>query len=363
MTLRALASSVSVACLVALFAACSAGDDGDGDGNGNGNGKGGGKSPGTVVPLPNPGGVNPGGGVNGECGRTLPVIFRDFRHFGEAGGHPDFQASARGVKEDNGKPYEGWNEIGCGLVQPTLTADRKPTAVTAQQGGSNGGLVGTHRRLIDENSAGCYVDKKNENPDKSVDCNVLSCVPWSQDGWDGWFFKPGETNTQHWGKYAIQSAETFAQWFNTVDGVNIEIAGELPLVYDEATGISVFDSNRFFPIDNEGYGITPGLVDEDGVPRNFHFTTEIHLKFKYVKGQRFSFRGDDDLWIFVNDKLALDLGGQHQALRGEINFDILGLVEGQDYNMDIFHAERQSPGSNFRIETNISCFEPVVVTR
>jgi len=70
---------------------------------------------------------------------------------------------------------------------------------------------------------------------------------------------------------------------------------------------------------------------------------------------------------FVNNQLALDVGGQHQALEGTIDFDkqasALGITVGQTYSMDIFHAERQTTESNFRIETNIKCFEPVDVVK
>lgn len=362
MALHRLTSLTSVLLVLSSVLACSA--PGSGSDSGNDSGSNGDADDGLSGDGDSDGdsGNKPGGG-SGECGKTLPVLYRDFKGNGEAGGHTDFQASARGVTEEGtGKPYEGWNQIGCGLVQPTLDANRKPIPVTPQAGGSNGGLVGSQKRLIDETSRGCYTEH-NTSPDRSVDCNVLSCVPWTHDGWDGWFFKPGESSTQHWGKYAIQSAQSFSSWFSTQEGVNIEIEAELPLAYNEETGISVFDSSAFFPIDNQGWGNTPGLVGDDGLQHNFHFTTEIHIKFEYSPGQKFSFRGDDDLWIFVDGKLALDLGGQHQALRAEIDFDTLGLVAGREYNMDIFHAERQSPGSNFRIETNISCFVPVPVVR
>jgi len=99
--------------------------------------------------------------------------------------------------------------------------------------------------------------------------------------------------------------------------------------------------------------------------KNFLFTTEIHVMFTYKAGQAFTFRGDDDLWIFVNNRLALDLGSLHAPEQGVIDFDkqaaALGISVGQSYPMDIFHAERHTSGSNFRFETNISCFTPVDV--
>ncbi len=36
--------------------------------------------------------------------------------------------------------------------------------------------------------------------------------------------------------------------------------------------------------------------------------------------------------------------------------DSLGLTLGETYPMDIFHAERHTNESNFRIETTIQCF-------
>ena len=61
----------------------------------------------------------------------------------------------------------------------------------------------------------------------------------------------------------------------------------------------------------------------------------------------------------------MDLGGKHQKMEGTIDFDAqaadLGITSGVQYAMDIFHAERHTTESNFRIETNISCFIPVVI--
>jgi len=275
-------------------------------------------------------------GIPDTCDSVLPVTLRDFRGAGEAGGHGDFEVSARGVIHE-GEVYMGWNDVGCGLVQPALGADRKPAFYAGPPDVAEGGPmvrngVGRQQRVV--SGSGCW-------PSTSGVCNVGSCQPWT--------FDPPT--------YEIESTSTFDQWFNTVDGVNMEF--ELELDFEEDTpgsGIYVYDSTAFFPLDGMGFGDSPGQS------HNFHFTTEVHVLFEYEAGQAFTFRGDDDLWIFVNGVLALDVGGLHEALEGTVDFDAqagqLGITPGEVYEMDIFHAERQTGESNFRIETNIRCFVP-----
>lgn len=160
------------------------------------------------------------------------------------------------------------------------------------------------------------------------------------------------------GMAAITSAESFSQWYRDLPDINQAFEVSLPLSR-EGEGRFVFDDQFFFPIDGQGFGNSGR--DEEDRERNFHFTTEIHTSFTYSGGESFTFRGDDDLWMFVDGKLALDLGGLHSAAEQTVNMDMLGLEVGETYAMDIFHAERHTTASTFRIETSIECFmDPVI---
>jgi fibro-slime domain-containing protein len=136
----------------------------------------------------------------------------------------------------------------------------------------------------------------------------------------------------------------FEEWYQNLPDVNQPFAVDLWL---EPVGQTfVFDSTSFLPL------------AEWGFKDNYLFTTELHTNFEYKGGEVFTFRGDDDVFVFVNGFLGVNLGGVHTAQEGSIDLDAkateFGLEVGKSYTFDLFQAERQPTGSNFRLETTLS---------
>ncbi len=146
--------------------------------------------------------------------------------------------------------------------------------------------------------------------------------------------------------------DNFDQWYRDVPGVNDR--GEFEIELTEVAGrpgVYEFRDNRFFPIDDR-------LFRREGNLHNYHFTVEVKTRFLYVGGESFRFSGDDDLWVFINRRLAIDLGGVHESMTDIVYLDedaaSLDIAVGGVYDVHLFFAERHTVASNFEIETTIA---------
>ena len=121
-------------------------------------------------------------------------------------------------------------------------------------------------------------------------------------------------------------------------------------------GLFLLDDFRWLDsahtVENPHYDSISGGDDIPGF-HNYGFAMKIQAEFVYVKGQYFEFNGDDDVWVFINNELVVDIGGQHRKVKKSVNLDNLGLTPGETYPFHIFYAERKRTQSNFMMRTSI----------
>lgn len=145
----------------------------------------------------------------------------------------------------------------------------------------------------------------------------------------------------------ISSAESFYEWFRDIPGVNISKRKTLRLTRT-ADDMLEYATEAFYPIDGRLYG-------NEGGTRNMYFTFEIEADFTYEEcaGQVFEIEADDDVWVFIDGQLAIDLGGMRAGASQIIELDRLPLEGGRTYSFHLFFAQRQGLDATLRIRTNI----------
>jgi fibro-slime domain-containing protein len=248
----------------------------------------------------------------------LSGIVRDFKERSVSGGHTDFERS----------PSGGFGHF-ANIFADTLDDEHKPVYR------STGNKVNTEYRDAQGRN---IIGPKSYIAAKSND-------------------RSGSVATSAGGQ--VQNAASVAQWFRDVPGTNTSRSLDLVLKrvgtsdifsFDDRTDATYSGRGGFFPINGELFGNSAGGT------KNFHFTFELNTEFTYKKnaGQVFTFTGDDDVTVYVDGKLVVDIGGIHSAVSQTIDMDRLTwLQDNHTYRLDFFFAERHRTESNFRIDTTI----------
>ena len=260
-------------------------------------------------------GTSLAGAQDGPDTFTLQGTVRDFIRFDHEGGHQDFQQYNTGHLT--------------GLVEPLLDDQGKPVWT-----GSQGQKVRIQCR-----------DAEGRNINPAFFDQSLGDTPPDLRSFSG---------------TAITSADSFSQWYRDTPGVNLSM--NVPITLERMPGSDIYffhahddrstsEREGFFPIDHDLFAdIDPTYL------HNYFFTFELDTEFSVQKnaGQVFTFYGDDDVWVYIDGHLVIDIGGVHGAVRQSIDIDRLDWLEdGSRVSLKLFFAERHTTRSNFRMETNL----------
>lgn len=123
-------------------------------------------------------------------------------------------------------------------------------------------------------------------------------------------------------------------------------------------------SHNFFPLDDyntdskingsKTYGkqLADGSIEWHNMLFGMRFDVMFNTdQYSDLSKMNFHFSGDDDLWVFIDGKLALDVGGNHGEIPGSV--DIGNYIDkdevGKDHQLTVLYLERGGNYSNCAI--------------
>lgn len=206
-----------------------------------------------------------------------------------AGHSLKFSNGKDGVKEDYNR-YRGPADLSTGIMQKKLGQDSYP-------------IVDKDNK---ESSSYLFSTKEGTGKEFYSDANYL----FKQDA-DGY--------------YEYDSTKNFAQFNkNTKEFTVYKVPGSSKDPIDLQQGSK---HGSFFPFNTLGDDKYWGIPQISEKSPDFHFGMTMSAKFIQPKDGKingnnmvFEFSGDDDVWVYIDGVLVLDIGGIHNEVLGSINF-------------------------------------------
>lgn len=200
-----------------------------------------------------------------------------------------FSNGSDGGNEDYNK-YRGPSDLSLGIMQKRLGEDSYPIVDKGKK----------------ESSSYLFSTKEGTGKEFYSDANYL----FKQDA-DGY--------------YEYDSTKNFAQFNkNTKEFTVYKVPGSSKDPIDLQQGSK---HGSFFPFNTLGDHKYWGIPQISEKSPDFHFGMTMSAKFIQPKDGKingnnmvFEFSGDDDVWVYIDGVLVLDIGGIHNSVSGSINF-------------------------------------------
>lgn len=147
------------------------------------------------------------------------------------------------------------------------------------------------------------------------------------------------------GYYEYDSAENFAQFDTKTKNFTVY---KVPGSCGNAVGLQSYPQHgSFFPFNTLGNSVIEHTANGSGIygistKPDYHFGMTMSAKFIQPKDGKiqgndmvFEFSGDDDVWVYIDGVLVLDIGGVHNAASGSINFANGNVTVGNNNNLNL----------------------------
>ena len=156
------------------------------------------------------------------------------------------------------------------------------------------------------------------------------------------------------------------RWFSAVEGKSAPYTGTLKIEYVSKGARFYFHQDQFYPLDEVKFS-DGDAVNKDG--HNHLFTMNFAVPFTALLSgeESFEIAADDDTFVYVGDKLVMDMGGLHDATTGKFSIseegEVYAAMEGEELAFTgvrvdkdenaivrIFHADRDAKDSVFKVD-------------